>query len=49
MDKSSDQLVRFAPPAISRHERAGHNWKVGIMEKWVIDEICLDRSVKKKP
>ena len=25
-------LVRFAPPAIARHERAGHNWNNGLME-----------------
>jgi hypothetical protein len=22
------------PPAIARHERAGHNWNVGILEYW---------------
>lgn len=24
------KLVRLAPPAISRHERAGYNWNVGL-------------------
>jgi hypothetical protein len=26
-------LVRFAPPAIARHARAGHNWNTGKVDK----------------
>ena len=28
----TDKLVRFAPPAIARRERTGHNWNDRIME-----------------
>ena len=31
-----NKLVYFAPPAIARHERAGHSWNVGILEHWNI-------------
>ena len=34
--KKKYKLVRFAPPAIARHERAGHNWNDGILEHWNI-------------
>ena len=35
LEKDHDvNFVHFAPPAIARHERAGHNWNVGILERW---------------
>ena len=39
------KLVRFAPPAIARHERGGHNWNDGTMEYWNIGSF-LDRIEK---